>query len=419
MNETRKVFFKFAVPIMLVIQVLGLVFLESTNMDSHEYIALSHSLRTGEYSAPPGLAGFSGFAGEDPTRMRQPLYPLFLFVFYQMLGERILVVQLIQVSMNLLTIWILAVTAHRLLRKRLKPYSILFAAMYFPWLVFSSRLLTETLYSLLLWISILFLAKCADTNGRRHCLAFGMIAGAMVLLRPEGILVWAVSLVPMLIIIPGRKAFLNWLISGIGVLICILPWAIRNQVEFGELSPYSSTSGYNLWVSSRPIGSECWDGSEEFQRATDYGRHYYIDSAASREFADIAISNFRRDGVFVIAGRALQRTALAWMRFPGTGELVGWNMKFVLLTVANLSMLGLAVAGFISLKTRRAWLLVFPVVVFSLSLPLTKGLTRYLLPGMPAVALLAGQGLLSLFGKKGGSKPPDSQTAAGPAANYD
>lgn len=238
----------------------------------------------------------------------------------------------------------------------------------------------------------------------------------MTLLRPEGILVWAVSLVPMLTLVPGRRAILHWLVSGVGVFVCITPWAVRNRLVFGEFTPFPSTSGYNLWVASRPVDSESWNESEEFLQATDNGRRYYIDAEASREFTEIAVSNVQRDGLSVVVTRALQRTALAWVRFPGTGELVGWNLKFMLLSAAHISMLGLAVAGFISLKTRRAWLLVFPVIVLSLSLPITMGLNRYLLPGMPAVALLAGQGLLSLFGMKDGIKPPDTLTAAGPAA---
>ena len=166
MTGLRKAYLRVAVPAMLVIQAFGVIFMNPTSMDSHEYIALSHSLRTaGEYSAPHGLAGFDGFAGENPTRMRQPMYPLFLLVFYQLFGERILVVQLIQVAMNLLTIWILAVSAHKLLGNGLKPYSILFSAVYFPWLVFSSRVLTETLYGLLLWISLYTLVKLIDAGG--------------------------------------------------------------------------------------------------------------------------------------------------------------------------------------------------------------------------------------------------------------
>ncbi len=333
-----------------------------------------------------------------------------------MSGERIFVVQLIQVIMNMLTIWILALVAHRLLGDGLIPSSILFPAMYFPWLVMAGRVLTETMYGLLLWISVLVLVKSLDSGKNGFTFLFGLISGIMTLLRPEGILVWALSLPLAPAIVQGRKAIVHWLLSGAGVLVCILPWAVRNRSALGEFTPFPTTSGYNLWVAVRPVGSEVWSESDEFSLATDSGRRYYIDREASRKFTELAVENFRRDGVPVVVARALQRTALAWTRFPGTGEAAGWNPGFLLLTTVHVSMLGFAVSGFVGLKTGRAWLLVFPLFVLSLSLPVSKGLTRYLLPGMPAVALLAGQGLLSFLSKIKGSKLPEVGKAAGSSA---
>ena len=67
--------------ISLCLQGAAIAILEPVRYDSHEYLALSHNLFWGcRYS----------YDGVNPTRMRQPLYPLFLAASYWAAGQHLL-----------------------------------------------------------------------------------------------------------------------------------------------------------------------------------------------------------------------------------------------------------------------------------------------------------------------------------------
>jgi hypothetical protein len=368
-------------------------------MDSHEYISLARGLyEHQEYSAPGGLSGVEGSTGESATRMRQPGYPLFLALFYWILGQKVLVVQIVQMVLNCLALWFVLKAADCLLDGKLIPWAALFAALYFPWLILSSMILAESLFIVLLWSAVLAMAKSVVLDGKRYYLFSGILMGAAVMVKPIGLPVLLLSAVPIAVVAGLREGLRSWSLVATGCLICVVPWTIRNYAAMGEMTCLPSTSGYNLWVAARPLGAEWWDSSEEFAWATDNWKHYYIDRRASERFTELAIARLEADGALVVAGRALLRTFSAWLRFPGTGNRVGWNPTYVSLTLIQLAMVVLAILGIIRLRDRRSLFLLLPAVALTACLPVSKGLTRYLLPGMPAVALLSGHGLLSMLG---------------------
>jgi hypothetical protein len=151
-------------------------------------------------------------------------------------------------------------------------------------------------------------------------------------------------------------------------------------------------------VASRPVDSQWWDADEEFIEATRSWTHYYTDSSASDNFRKTAFENFRADRPVIIAVRALRRWFTAWFRFPGSGGFSGWNARYIALSAFQAVFVALAVYGVFKAERKKALtLLLVPVLALSCSLPVTKGLTRYLLPGWPAVALLAGHALMVLL----------------------
>ncbi|MBD3369495.1 hypothetical protein GF402_03940 [Candidatus Fermentibacteria bacterium] len=408
----RQVFLRCALPLAIGVQVAGVICIEPINMDSHEYIALARGLcEHQEYSAPRGLSGVDSFTGESPTRLRQPGYPVFLAFFYWVLGQKVLVVQIAQMVLNCLALWFMLTAADCLLDGKLMPWAAVFAVLYFPWLILSSMILAESLFIVLLWSAVLAMAKSVVLDGKRCYLFSGILMGAAVMVKPIGLPVLLLSAVPIAVVLGLREGLRSWSLVVTGCLICVVPWAIRNYAALGEITVLPSTSGYNLWVAARPLGAEWWDSSEEFTWATEDWKRYYIDRRASERFRELAIARLEVDGAFVVAGRALLRTFSAWLRFPGTGNRVGWNPSYVSLTAVQLAMVVLAILGIIRLRNRRSLFLLLPVVALTACLPVSKGLTRYLLPGMPGVALLSGHGLLSMLrldvrrGEGVGNKP--------------
>ena len=387
-----------AVTLAIIIQLVGILVLKPTNYDSFEYLSISQAiLQDGEYSAPPALNGFNAFTGESPTNMRQPGYPLFLVVFYWLLGSRFLTVQLIQLFLNTLSLCLVYMSAKRIFRDRLRDAAILFVVLYFPWLLISSSILSESLFICILWLLVYSLARYQENTRAANGLISGVLLGALVLTKPAGLIVGLTCSVAMLFILQWKlfKKLMPPLL--LGALLLVLPWMFRNHMSLGKLTFMPTTSGYNLWVASLPIGSNVWMQVDEFQVATGDG--YYIDAQSSARFEEFARQNFESDGVLRVVARAITRSTLAWSRFPGSGNRFGLNLVYIGSTLVQLVILGFAVVGIVNLRGRATWLLIMPVVGLTLVLPLTKGLTRYLLPGLPAIGLFAGQGFLCVFNR--------------------
>ena len=392
-----------AVCISVMIQAAAIVLFlnDAVGFDSNEYLGISHSLhRSGEYSAPEALNGFDSFSGESPTRMRQPLFPLLLVLTYWLPGGNILPTLLLQVFLLSMSLVLIYKTALMVLGEKFKPWSILFPALYFPWLLLSSKLLSEALFTFLLWAAVFSMTKFVRSREKRHLILAGILLGLLILTKSIGLAVLLLSLVTFAVLKGLKRGLVYWLGMSSCAFTVLLPWGVRNYVQMGVPTFLPSNSGYNLWVASRAPNASWWTDSEEFIQATDDWDHYYIDQTADQNFREIAISNFRTQGFPTIVRRAGYRLFTGFSRFPGTGSIAGMNIKFMVLTVMQSGMLLLAFAFLVRLRSKEAWFLfILPMIALSAALPVSKGLTRYLLPALPAIALLAGQSVLDILAR--------------------
>ncbi len=387
----------------ILVQAAGLVlfFDEAVGFDSNEYLALSHSLySSGQYSAPEGLNGFEAFQGEAPTRMRQPLYPILLVLFYWLPGAGVLPVLILQTLLLSASLVLLYKTASLILGDRFRPWSILFPALYFPWLLLSSKLLSEALFTFLIWAAAYSVARFIRSRRKLHLVFAGVLFGLLILTKSIGLAVLLLSSLSLVLVNGFKKwgGVPDWLVMSACAFAVVLPWGVRNYLQMGVPSFLPSNSGYNLWVASRAPDAPWWNDSREFAEATQDWEHYYIDQTADRNFRETAMANFSTDGFGVIARRAAYRLFTGLSRFPGTGGIAGMNIRFIALSLVQSGMLVLALVSLLTLRSREAWfLLALPMAALATALPVSKGLTRYLLPALPAMALLAGQWVLDLF----------------------
>ena len=195
----------------------------------------------------------------------------------------------------------------------------------------------------------------------------------------------------------AKNGLRDWLIMLACTSVVLFPWGIRNYTEMGTSTFLPSNSGYNLWVASRPADAAWWSDSEEFTRATNDWENYYIDQTADANFKETALENIGRDSFFTIIGRAAYRWFTGMVRFPGTGSFAGMNLKFIAFTAVQSGMIILAAVALFMLKSRKAWFVfLLPLLALSSALPVSKGLTRYLLPALPAIAMLAGHSVIEL-----------------------
>ena len=191
--------------------------------DSGDYLQLSDSIATNfEYSR-----------GSDPEIFRAPGYPLFL-ALYRIFSNSIIPVILTQIILDsaiCLLVWKLSL--HIIKNNRIAVVAAIFHAISVSSIVFSMKILSETLLtfsllSSLLLLEAVYLLANAESTGRKSMLrtiASSLLCGAACLLRAA-----AIPLVPLFAVHVWRKTRRTSLV----LLFVLAPslavggWCLRN-----------------------------------------------------------------------------------------------------------------------------------------------------------------------------------------------
>ena len=386
------------VTIILTIQGLGIAFLDPMQYnDSREYLAISRSMVAGTgYSITSSpLEGIDSFQGEIPTRMRQPLYPLFLVATYWWMGKSTLCVQMTQVLLNLFAFYLLFRIAQRSFQNRLWLGSLIGLALYFPVWLASVFILTETLFIFLVVLSMSFLQTALERQRLMYFALSGAVLGAATLTRPIGVSLILLSFLVIWNHRMLRKALADWAILAVFAALVLFPWFLRNATVLGDFTPLSSEGGYGLWASTLKPGESDWHDSEDFRSAVQNG--YYLGREANRRFTQLALKNIASDPI-CYAWSGVKRVGRAWSYFPGsmTDPLHGWI--FALAQAVQYLLLLFALLGLFSgLGVRGIAFYLFPAVALSSMIYFHSGHSRFVVPAMPFVVILAGQGFWDVF----------------------
>lgn len=187
--------------------------------DSRTYLEPAQSMLAGR--------GFLRANGIIET-FRTPGYPLFLMLF-----RSSTTVVVLQHLMNVA----LAIAIYLFARRRFSRGIAIAAAVLFaldtPTLLYANKVLTETLFTVglfaLVWLVL---------SSRSNMFAAGLLAGALVLIRPVAILYFAV----IAIVFMRRRGIAVFVIAS---LLLPLGWAARNKVRTGVFA-ISDVAGINM-----------------------------------------------------------------------------------------------------------------------------------------------------------------------------
>jgi 4-amino-4-deoxy-L-arabinose transferase-like glycosyltransferase len=250
--------------------------------DSHFYANIA------ENWLQRGIYGVTDSGQVVPTLSRLPGYPAFLAAIFAIFGiEHFRTVLLIQVLVDLLTCFLIADIARRLLSNRAAKMAFLLAAAC-PFLAnYAAAALTECLEifftALALDLAMAGLIVVPRDHGQhsqapvaanRIWLGCGLAVGGAILLRPDGGILLASIGGYLLILLfrilfrkfrtgtAARAQFLSILRAGLllalGAVIPLIPWTVRNLHTFHRFQPlaprYANDSdelvmtGFNRWV---------------------------------------------------------------------------------------------------------------------------------------------------------------------------
>ena len=218
--------------------------------DSHEYLGLAESLTEGSFSK-----------NGVPEVMRTPGYPL-LVALGVLAGHPIGFTVLLQVVLGgaaAVIVYALAVHVATYLGLRDSRRVGLLAGLFYALdplsVIFSSFLLSETLFTTLLIAHLFVLSKYFETGLMRFVALSGVFAAASAFVRPVA-QYWPLVVVAVLLLhrAPTKQVdrpFTRFASALVFVMVTLTPlmlWAARNTYETGY-SGFSAAGDYGLYVS--------------------------------------------------------------------------------------------------------------------------------------------------------------------------
>lgn len=193
---------------------------------------------------------------------RSPGLPLFLAPIFAAFGPRIEIALVFQVGISVLMVALLYVVARRAFGPRagiaamaLMAISPTFAS------TAGSFVLTETLFAFFILLFIYLFWRWSE-NGMTLPRAFmaGLGLGGCALVRP--IAVYFLLVVALWFLYVNRSrwrwAFVHVAVTGIGMLLLILPYTARNYVVYQRFILIDTISGWTMWRDHRIEGDDFW-----------------------------------------------------------------------------------------------------------------------------------------------------------------
>jgi hypothetical protein len=376
------------------------------------------------------VAAGDGYVDPDartPTAYRPPLYPLLLAgVLYCGGGE--LSIGVLQLLMGTATAGMTIVSGRRLGFNRASLLAGLLVAVDPLLLSQTALVMTETLATLL---AVLLVWLCLGAPTVRSNLALGFVFGLCGLCRPA---FWAFAAVAvgMRICLGLRTCLANrrqseicWktaLFVATGTALALAPWVIRNTLVMGRPIPTTTHGGYTLLLAHNPAYTRAvveqpwgavWEGDAVQEWKTS------LESEMAREKPPIDVThlspaveiardrwmtqkawNYIRREPFLAVRSGLTLLGRFWNIVPMTtkGAPVAPAIRMAIGTLYVVVFLAMLVGLVHVVRTgwRTWWPLLALVAGFTLVHSLYWADMRMRAPLMPAVALLAAAGLVSL-----------------------
>ncbi len=210
--------------------------------DEHYYMQTASQLYNGE--------GY--VVDSQPTAYHPVGYPLILAGFFLLGVDSVFWLQLMQVIIAVLTLYLLYRLASELFDHSVAFIAVLLAAFY-PYMIFTpSRILPTTLFTFFLLLATFLLYKGKRDMKKIELFLSGLCFGISVLIKSTALVLFLVAAVWYMLSMVKEKGLplKESVLLTVGVLCLLTPWLYRNQQVFG--SPVLGTNfGYNLWLGNQ------------------------------------------------------------------------------------------------------------------------------------------------------------------------
>ncbi len=183
---------------------------------------------------------FASIGRTVATAEHPPLYPVVLAGLAELGGTGELVQRLAGTVFGAGTIVAIAFLGRRLAGDRAGLIAAGIAAVYPILVTADGALMSETLYGLLVAVSLLSAYRVYEDPTPRRALLFGVLLALAALTRGEAVLLFVLLAVPLLRRPRGGRAVA---IALAALVIVLTPWTVHNFNVFGRFVPISNDTG--------------------------------------------------------------------------------------------------------------------------------------------------------------------------------
>jgi 4-amino-4-deoxy-L-arabinose transferase-like glycosyltransferase len=337
-----------------------------------------------------------------PTALMAPLYPFLLGGIFKLFGIYTYTSYFVAVLINEV-FSVLTCIPIFYLGKRIGG-AVVGAAGAWLWAVFPVAVIvpaewiwdsTLTTFALacILWATI----EIRESTRVRDWAGYGVLWGFGAALNPS-----VLSVLPFILIWHAwnmRKRAAKWLslpaTTVCALVLCCMPWTIRNYVEFHHVIPFRSNFGLELWLGNNPEEQDILpDWRSPFSNPVLHTE--YVNEGEVAFMKEKQAESFR-----YIESQPLSFLKFTWFRFienwlgitqpfGDLWEQYSWNVRIPVLV--NLSVVLLALSGVLALR-RREREISLPFAIIPLVYPIVYYIThpnlRYRHPMDPVLIVLA------------------------------
>jgi len=213
--------------------------------DAADYDRLARGLVEGRgYLSPSGR----------PTAWRPPLYAGFVAAVYEVAGESHVAVRVAQAVLGAAAAGLVYLLGSWFLGPGPALLAGVYATVDLASLFSVARLLSETLFTVLLLLSVWLLVRTLESSGRAArawAFAAGVALGLGALTRGV-LLLYPLALIPVWLW--ARRGSGRALLAVVaGFVLTLGPWTLRNERALHAFVPVATQGGLTLWAGNHPV----------------------------------------------------------------------------------------------------------------------------------------------------------------------
>lgn len=370
-----------------------------------------------------------------PSALRAPGYPFFLAGVYAVSGDSVLAGRLANALLGTLTVYLLYLLTKRIWGPRTGLAAAALAAVFPPLVLLSRDLLSESLFIALELGAVICVLEFRRLRTLRWAVVAGLLAGLAALTRNPGPAL-AIPVIVGLWVVRPRIAWRAARAPGLALacmMLVILPWTVRNAIEFGRLIPITSGTGlalagtYNQIALEDEVHPGTWRTPRIVPEYTPFFAVPGIDEgtldatlrskatsfALTHPLYVAEVTGWNLLRMFEIAGGSVVDVGSKPVNTRGIGSADPMIERIGLGVVVALAALGItalvrsrkrpAPAGRIPPGPVFLWLV--PLCLFLVSAPV-NGLPRQRTPIDPFILILAAIGMRWLWDRRGAGRVP-------------